>query len=81
MCACLLYSYGISLRNYIGAITTSSVAFGQGSDPTLLDYVRCSGSEHRLFDCEHNGIEIESCDHTKDAGVVCMQGNTCIKLL
>ena len=40
----------------------------------MLDHVRCSGLELRLLDCEHSGLEIESCDHTRDAGVVCEEG-------
>ena len=57
-----------------GAVARYGAAFGQGSEPTLLDDVRCNGLENRLFDCEHNGIENENCDHSKDAGVVCQAG-------
>ncbi len=53
----------------------SGAAFGQGNEPTLLDYVRCSGLESNLLDCTHNGLEIESCDHSQDAGVICTEGN------
>ncbi len=48
--------------------------YGEGNEPTLLDYVRCNGLEKRLFDCTHNGFEIESCDHSKDTGVKCIAG-------
>ena len=59
---------------YTGAVARSGAPFGQGKEPTLLDGVRCSGSEGRLFDCPHNGFEIENCDHSKDAGVACQTG-------
>ncbi len=49
-------------------------AFGQGSGPIFLDDVRCSGFESRLFDCPNQGIEVNNCAHTKDAGVVCIEG-------
>ena len=60
----------------VGATARPAAAFGEGSDPILLDHVRCSGPENRLFDCAHNGIEVisTSCGHHKDAGVVCMRG-------
>ena len=48
--------------------------FGQGSEPTLLDNLRCTGLESKLVDCAHNGFEVESCDHSKDAGVSCVEG-------
>ena len=58
----------------IGAVARTGAAFGQGSEPTLLDNVRCNGLESRLFDCEHNGIENENCDHNQDVGVICQTG-------
>ncbi len=60
----------------LGAIVRQGAAFGQGSGPIFVDNVRCSGMENRLFDCENSGIEVTSCGHNKDAGVVCIAGNT-----
>ena len=56
---------------YTGATTQQ---FGQGTGPIFLDRVRCSGIENRLFDCAHQGLQIESCQHHQDAGVVCVSG-------
>ena len=46
--------------------------FGSGTGPILLDDVACSGNEIRLQDCSHRPIGMDNCDHTEDAGVVCM---------
>ena len=46
-------------------------AFGQGSGDILLDNVVCDGFERRLVDCASNPPTTSSCQHTKDAGVVC----------
>ncbi|XP_037400460.1 uncharacterized protein LOC108412143 isoform X3 [Pygocentrus nattereri] len=50
---------------------THSAHFGQGSDPILLDNVDCSGSESTLKSCSHRGFGTHSCNHGKDAGVIC----------
>lgn len=42
--------------------------------PVLVDYVRCTGLEARLFDCPHNGLENSDCAHSADAGVACSRG-------
>lgn len=44
--------------------------FGQGTDPIVLDNVRCTGSETRLLDCPH--LTTHNCIHLEDAGVRCM---------
>ena len=48
--------------------------FGQGSGPIFLDDVRCTGLEYRLFDCASSEIEVHNCDHSRDAGVTCSEG-------
>ncbi|XP_026064543.1 deleted in malignant brain tumors 1 protein-like [Carassius auratus] len=48
-----------------------SAAFGQGSGSIWLDDVECSGSEGNLTQCPHRGLRNHSCNHNKDAGVVC----------
>ncbi|XP_053371230.1 deleted in malignant brain tumors 1 protein-like [Clarias gariepinus] len=45
--------------------------FGQGSEPTWLDDVQCTGTESYIDQCLHSGFENEDCDHHEDAGVVC----------
>ena len=66
----------ILLSIIIGAIGRTGAAFGQGSSdmPILMDNVRCRGTECRLLDCSHSGIEVHDCTHSRDAGVVCIEG-------
>ena len=40
-------------------------------DQSWLDNVLCTGSESTLASCGHLGVGITSCNHSKDAGVVC----------
>ncbi len=48
--------------------------FGEGSGPIFLDDMRCTGLEYRLFDCTHGGLEVTNCVHSRDAGIVCIEG-------
>ena len=48
-----------------------SAHYGQGSGPTLLDNVHCSGNERYLWDCSHRGWNVEDCGHHEDASVDC----------
>ncbi|KAL1278231.1 hypothetical protein QQF64_024904, partial [Cirrhinus molitorella] len=46
-------------------------AFGQGSGSIWLDDVKCSGSEGNLTQCLNSSVGNHTCNHGKDAGVVC----------
>ena len=49
--------------------------FGQGSGSIWLDSVTCTGNESTLASCGHLGVNVtRSCDHSKDAGVRCSDG-------
>ena len=43
----------------------------------LLDNLGCTGTETRLIDCPHNGLNIHNCVHSRDVGVRCIQSPTC----
>ncbi|XP_048244989.1 deleted in malignant brain tumors 1 protein-like isoform X2 [Haliotis rufescens] len=46
--------------------------FGQGRLSTLLDDVKCDGSELSLGECPHSPWGVNNCNHGEDAGVVCL---------
>ena len=74
MCDCLIDPPTQDDTNLFSIIVVYPVqGFGSGTGPILLDNVVCSGNEMRLQDCSHRPIGIDNnCDHTEDAGVVCM---------
>lgn len=54
-----------------GGKAKMSARYGQGSGQILLDNVGCSGFEHSILSCRHNGIGEHNCGHHEDAGVDC----------
>ncbi|NXJ57671.1 DMBT1 protein, partial [Spizaetus tyrannus] len=53
-----------------------SAHFGQGSGRIWLDNVNCTGREAALSECQTRPWGSSSCDHQKDAGVVCSDTDT-----
>ncbi|KAK2916401.1 hypothetical protein Q8A67_000775 [Cirrhinus molitorella] len=47
-------------------------AFGQSSRSIWLDDVECLGNEGTLTQCSHRGLGNHTCEHSQDAGVVCL---------
>ena len=61
-----------------GAIARPNAAFGQGTGPIYYDDMRCTGFEYRLHECSRDGgigRARHNCQHSKDAGVNCIQGS------
>ena len=59
----------LGFRSAISAL--GGAYFGEGSGTIWLDDLLCSGNESSLLQCPHNGIRINNCQHSEDAGVVC----------
>lgn len=55
----------------LGATAFRTAFFGPGTGNILLDNLGCVGTETRLVDCPHNGVNIHNCVHAEDAGVRC----------
>ncbi|KAJ8026614.1 Deleted in malignant brain tumors 1 protein [Holothuria leucospilota] len=64
VCKQLGYPYGAYYAD-------QSAYYGEGDGPILLDEVSCSGWEHYLTDCNHDGWYDHNCGHSEDAGVRC----------
>ena len=46
--------------------------FGEGSGPIHLSRANCSNHYIRLTDCDIDKTGINGCDHSEDAGVICV---------
>ena len=53
-------------------IPTRGAYFGEGSGPIHLSRAQCSSRDTRLTNCDVDRTGINGCDHSEDAGVICM---------
>ncbi|CAI8032257.1 Deleted in malignant brain tumors 1 protein, partial [Geodia barretti] len=59
-----------------GAITARARRYGEGFGRVHLDNLNCSGSEERLYDCQHSSFTEVTCfSFESDVGVVCPVGD------
>ena len=69
-------------QGYPEAVSAPGNAFfGPGSGAIWYDNVACDGTENNIAECDHNGLGIENCVHSEDAGVVCVPSELQIYLL
>jgi len=45
-----------------------------GSGQIWLDDVQCTGYEHSLAECRHNGWGVHNCNHGEDVLIICATG-------
>ena len=57
--------------SYDNAEVKIGAHFGEGTGKIWLNDVTCTGSEEKIWECEHTGWEAKNCNHSFDVGVVC----------
>ncbi|KAJ8312947.1 hypothetical protein KUTeg_010320 [Tegillarca granosa] len=55
-----------------GGIAVSGASYGPGSGIIWLENVDCSSEDTNITDCQHAGWGNTDCDHSQDAGVICL---------
>ena len=58
---------------HTGATAHSGAYFGEGSGLIHFTFIRCSGLEYNVTECETQNVEISS-SHSLDVGVKCQPG-------
>ncbi|XP_041739279.1 macrophage receptor MARCO [Coregonus clupeaformis] len=58
------------MLGYQRASTVFTASAGMGK--IWFDDLRCKGTETSVFDCPHNGLGVNNCQHNEDAGVQCV---------
>ncbi|XP_039623877.1 scavenger receptor cysteine-rich type 1 protein M130-like [Polypterus senegalus] len=54
-----------------GEAVSAKLEFGGGSGVIWLNKVKCRGTEAHLWDCQHEPLGKNDCEHKEDAGVNC----------
>ena len=65
---------------YISAIPVFWGAFGEGTGPTFLNNLVCTGTESSLLSCSHREVGTTYCRRVENVGVICPPGKSCIGL-
>lgn len=55
----------------LGATATADATFGEGTGLVYFERIECLGREDSLDNCSNPGLEVHSCSHSEDAGVIC----------
>ncbi|XP_025112203.1 deleted in malignant brain tumors 1 protein-like [Pomacea canaliculata] len=61
----------LGLTNVV-PVPMANAYYGQGSGQIWLDEVDCLGNETNLDKCRHKPFGYNDCDHSEDAGLLCM---------
>ena len=67
-----LIAANISGNTVERAIPTRGAYFGKGSGPIHLSNAKCNYTDTRLLNCTIDRTGMNGCDHSEDAGVICV---------
>ena len=56
----------------IGAVATRHLLEEYGLPVAIYD-LNCTGSENKITECPHNALDVRSCNHRRDASVICQR--------
>ena len=60
--------------------TRRAYYFNEGRGPIHLSRAQCNSRDTRLIDCNINKTGVNGCEHSEDAGVICM-GKMCMLMV
>ena len=61
-----------SAKNVGTVVPLLRAAYGQGNG-TIVEHIRCSGTESQLTDCHIRDVADGECTHSDDASVQCCE--------